>query len=280
MAKQKGNCAFCPFTGRLSKEHIWAEWLRPHLPRAFALNRHTTSVSTMTEEGELLGHRATPGLLDKRSGDPRAQTLRVVCEACNNKWMSLLQSKSKPVLTTLINGDWPALGPDERTILAAWCTMFTMVVEHADPRTLTSTFAERAELRAERHPPPNWTVWIGRSLPGDIWNGAWNHFGGGARGYLDPNTGVTHRIARNDTQSTAAIVNCLYFQTFSTTSEARKLDAEAFALRHGLAVLWPMGTASPASLARPQTVLDRFAADSASRFLAHPGMPIRYAWEV
>ena len=277
--RQRPTCAFCPFNGRLSKEHFWGDWLRPHL-RAFVVGnpktKHTVSLTAASGDRVFM-HQRKRGSLELRDGDARDQTLRVVCETCNNNWMSQLQTRAKPTILALVRGEWPLIAATERRALAAWCTMFSMVIEFADPPTRASTPAERAYLKERLEPPPNWTVWIGRALDGDVWRGAWNHFGMGAPAARSAEGAIT-RTGECDTQSTAAVANCFYFQTHSTRSAEANVDAKEFAAQHGLRILWPT-PADDTPTPRPDAVLGALAADSASRAFVPPGFPVRYAWE-
>lgn len=57
----------------------------------------------------------------------------VVCQPCNNEWMSRLQSNAKPLLEQMILGNRILIGPEAQRIIAAWATMTAMVMDFAEP---------------------------------------------------------------------------------------------------------------------------------------------------
>jgi len=89
---------------------------------------------------------------------------KVVCEPCNNGWMSEIEGKqAKPVLTPLISG---ATIPTEITqkvasTLAAWIYKTVIVLDHAHHRT-QPWFPEyvRDAFRKERKIPSSVSMWI------------------------------------------------------------------------------------------------------------------------
>jgi hypothetical protein len=143
MAKLAKSCIFCGGTG-LSKEHIWPDWMRGYIPRA--------NHSKVAWHG--VGKHPDPQRFDKpewslgalaRPGDTGSKRLRCVWKTCNNGWMSGLQTLNKPLLTSLLQGHWPAnsFSAADLERLSAWITMFTMVVEFADPDTSVISEADR-----------------------------------------------------------------------------------------------------------------------------------------
>ena len=64
----------------LTKEHVWADWLRQHIPR--------------TEQGygvaaEEISPDTIETIVRNVSGDPHARRIRKVCRTCNNGWMNI-----------------------------------------------------------------------------------------------------------------------------------------------------------------------------------------------
>ncbi|WP_156481287.1 hypothetical protein [Herbaspirillum rubrisubalbicans] len=49
-----------------------------------------------------------------------------VCEDCNRGWMSDLQKQAKPILVSLVTGEWPDLNNEQCRILARWCAMVSI----------------------------------------------------------------------------------------------------------------------------------------------------------
>jgi hypothetical protein len=81
------ECAFCPETANKSGEHIWSEWMDKLLP----------------------GRKTFKGKRQERDINYSSETLNwtanVVCERCNNTWMSDIEKKhAKPAMEPLIVG--------------------------------------------------------------------------------------------------------------------------------------------------------------------------------
>lgn len=150
MSKPAGKCIFCDGLG-LTKEHIFADWLRGPLGKK---STHATLRSTRGPEGE--------GPYKKtRQGDPLTHKLRVVCGACNGGWMSVLQNKTKPILTPLLSGDWSNLSEADLPILAAWVAMTAMVIDFENRGTQMISPEVRADFRKGKEAPANWEIYMG-----------------------------------------------------------------------------------------------------------------------
>jgi hypothetical protein len=83
------KCIFCDNFAD-SKEHIWAEWMLPHLPKK--------GVSSHEVYSEVIFSKHSAVTITKRSGEPQSGRLCIVCEDCNTGWMSDLQKAAKPIL--------------------------------------------------------------------------------------------------------------------------------------------------------------------------------------
>jgi hypothetical protein len=274
--KPPGKCAFCG-AGHLTREHVWADWLKPYVPRTLTHTSQAVSRSAISMFSDHRIHSQGKGILTG-PGDPHSKRLRIVCGTCNSGWMSQLQEQAKPLLIQLIAGNWPNLSPHDQRVLAAWATMFTMVVEFADLNTLVTPFSQRDEFRQTRVPPKGWAVWIGR-FDGFLWRGVFNHFGwrpplvvtGAAP---SPAVALTAKL---DSQSTAFVLGKVFFQTFSTIRTDPKIQERAFADRFGLRCIWPV---SDNVVVRPDHILDDITADKVSSSLQpFPPNMVRRAWD-
>ncbi|MEO7690543.1 MAG: hypothetical protein ABIS51_14775 [Sphingomonas sp.] len=100
-----------------------------------------------------------------RSGDPYTTTIRNVCEACNNTWMSRLQDEAKPAIYALATGELLTLNDHEKFILARWSAMVTINFEcHA--RMLRTKQLQRTMLMNGKM-PPGWRASIARMIDTD-----------------------------------------------------------------------------------------------------------------
>lgn len=154
--KRKPNsprlCIFCGGTP-ISKEHVWAEWMRPYLPRG--QGRQLIQEGRFDDREPLT---VRPGPLNVK-GDARSQKLKVVCGPCNHGWMSTLQKATKPVLLPLMTREHGAITADEREILAKWITMFAFVYSTSAPEYTTLKDSQRRAFMANKAPPQHWLYW-------------------------------------------------------------------------------------------------------------------------
>ena len=137
----------------ITKEHVWPDWLGPHLPNDM-LNHEVYS--------ELILPTETLTTVTKRSGGPQSARVRHVCQACNNGWMSVLQNDAKPILIPLLQGGRISLFKNERLILARWIVMFCMVAEFMDRSGLRIGISQEARtyLKEKGSVPLGWKIWV------------------------------------------------------------------------------------------------------------------------
>lgn len=148
------HCIFCPNEAN-SNEHPLPQWLDsvlgPRLDSDFQFNSRTEGPNELPK-------------VKKKSGSPRTKRLRVVCESCNNVWMSWLQDAAKSLMSNLIRDEDVTLSLRDKTILASWMAMTTMVLEFDNSYRAISE-RERFWLRSLRLPPPtHWTIFAGRVI--------------------------------------------------------------------------------------------------------------------
>jgi hypothetical protein len=107
------KCAFCPST-KLTQEHVWGDWVNGILPPT----RFTTIRKTSFED------EGTPW---KTIG--LQQTAGVACRACNNGWMSDLETnEAKPAMADMIRyGGAVSLLPRGIASLSAWAFKMSVI---------------------------------------------------------------------------------------------------------------------------------------------------------
>jgi hypothetical protein len=198
----------------MTREHVWGEWLRQIVPAE--MNKHEV-------RAERIGAPGTPMQAEMRlrAGDPLSSTVKVVCAACNNGWLSQIQERAKPYLIPLIRGQPTALGPDGQRAVAAWCTMATMTGEYIDrdPAAIAVSQADRDHLMAHREAPPGWKVWIARYVP-HRWRGRWLHFTVPILEGYDVTGDPADRLKPVNTQSTTFVIGQLVVHTLSSASQS------------------------------------------------------------
>ena len=98
-----------------------------------------------------------------RAGDPLRSKVRVVCETCNNTWLSAIQDAAKPLLIPMFDGATCVLGHEKQLTIATWISMATMTAEfllHGKTQ-ISVQQADRDWLRLNNRPPPDWRIWVG-----------------------------------------------------------------------------------------------------------------------
>lgn len=102
-------CTFCGQRGPRAKEHVWPDWLL----RRFGLEQSTMANTHLAVDG---------GSVSKRIQSASSMVYGGVCAACNNGWMSQLESSAKPIIAKLISSHSSkgVLLDDEAKALALW----------------------------------------------------------------------------------------------------------------------------------------------------------------
>lgn len=145
------RCIFCDGVP-ISREHVWAEWMRPYLPAGDGAQL----IHESRLDNDLI--RTRPGPLH-RKGDARSQKLKVVCVPCNTGWMSVIQNQTKPVLLPLLLKRRKVLTQQKQKALATWATMFAMIYETTVPDYAATSAVQRTAFKARQEPPEYWSFW-------------------------------------------------------------------------------------------------------------------------
>lgn len=155
-AQGRRVCLMCGAEARsFTGEHVFPVWLREFFPIDQQRRPH---------------NRFYP---DAVLRDPGTKQIRQVCEACNNQWMSGLQTRAKPTFQRLHEGPIYSEKPrvftmsaDEAHTLTLWAIMTTMVIELLDVHSNSITAEARAKFARDRSFSPDWRVWFAQSCMG------------------------------------------------------------------------------------------------------------------
>jgi hypothetical protein len=158
------RCIFCG-GNKVTGEHLWPDWAAP----LFA-DRPMDTVAS--EYGE--GPWGTPLKMDRRTRQGRVTQMRIyaVCGACNNGWMSELETATKPILTTLSKSDAFELDPNGQTVLARWITLKMMVADNHRRDQAVFPDAALQSFHASGIIPDGLGIWLFRCGEG-IWRSAY-----------------------------------------------------------------------------------------------------------
>lgn len=156
MANERQPCIFCEEIRKLSGEHVWGNWTKDYVERTS--NKHNHANVFVPRPGE-----PEPAAVRIRAGDPLDSKVHVVCEPCNNGWLSQIQNQAKGLLIPLFKGEACQLSLEDQAVLATWIAMATMTGEFlsADRKRIAIPQSDRRWLMEHQTAPPAWHIWIG-----------------------------------------------------------------------------------------------------------------------
>lgn len=149
------KCIFCQGYG-MSKEHLWPDWLSSYFNKT-SNDKHVSEL--YSSEGK------SPSILQRRNERPGnliTKKFRVVCETCNNGWMSQLEEKVKPTLLGIIENKSVTLTEQNLSILSRWLVMKVMVAEQSEEGTQVTPEVERKKFYENEKIPNYFRVYIAR----------------------------------------------------------------------------------------------------------------------
>ncbi len=150
------TCAFCGFDGKLTAEHVFADWIaRLNLPTDHVPH----GAGRLNRLGRDLGTRP-----------PFRQTVQDVCTRCNSGWMSGLEATAQRVLSPLILGQPHVIEPADQASTAVWVhktALVAMLVSSDEARAEgygvpPSEYHDIYRARENGHPLPGTQCWIAR----------------------------------------------------------------------------------------------------------------------
>src|SRR5438094_5219187 len=156
------KCAFCTRPAD-SREHIFSDWMLRMIPPG----KRYRFTERIIKTGEFKRYQ-------KRKVHIKA---KVICTACNNNWMSVLENDHlKPAAQDLLFLKKPTiLGPKETVPIAAFAFKTLVIANHKD-LTTTPFFpaSERFKFRRELRIPDGVQIWMAsRHGPAGEYYGFW-----------------------------------------------------------------------------------------------------------
>lgn len=141
------RCVFCGRTGKLTREHVWPDWLSRFL----------------IQEGAADWVVATSGAAEIQRAPMFSRTVKRVCGPCNRGWMHRLEDDVQPFLKWLILGRDCTLDQQTQRLLAFWAIKSAMVAQfmHEDRPIPPAHYHALYEGREDRSPPAPIIVWLG-----------------------------------------------------------------------------------------------------------------------
>ena len=262
-------CVFCGQFAPMTKEHIWGEWIRQYVPSG--ANKHYLKDVEVNKAGQEEHVSIT-----QRNGSAIGSYRKIVCDKCNNAFLSRIQNRAKPFLIPLLEGRRTALVAKAQTAIATWATMVTMTAEFFlnSSGKIAISGEDRAQLRATETALTDWDIWIGH-YPGGTNQHRWTHTSipivGGAE-LPGPDNVYT---PLPNTQTTTFVVGKLYVHTMRShypelsrnwhwldNPRLRHLHVPIWPIRHEL-IAWPINGLSDADVSLASEMFIRWLGDIA-----------------
>lgn len=165
-----------------SKEHIWGKWLQSIYPRSEIASDATHFEDRNNKDGTLV---VSDGFFAGKT-HPYFRTSKVVCNNCNNTWMSSIEKQMKSVFVKIFQNGKQLLSQEEHEIIRNWCFLKFCVqdfsVEHPLPKEVIdwgmeqklTEVADRARntrnnfFYLNKKPPSDYKIFVGRTLEPDF----------------------------------------------------------------------------------------------------------------
>jgi hypothetical protein len=172
-------CIFCGAQVRLSREHVFPQWLRelfPDLGEGDYLRRLVTLSTDKHHE---------------RSGPPFDVVVRDVCRDCNHGWMEGLETQARPILTPMLLDEARVLTATDQHVVATWATKTMLTMQGANIGGERVVAPERYRWFYEKQTPLSVSyVWLCRYSDRTRWPLSVHQWGmtvlPGAEGAPDP----------------------------------------------------------------------------------------------
>jgi hypothetical protein len=151
------TCAFCPST-KLTREHIWGDWINGIVPQVTYTTQRKTSLVDFAEPWKSIGIQ---------------QIGKVVCQNCNNGWMSDLEANhAKPAMADMIRyGGAVSLLPKGIASISAWALKMSVIANFVGKLKNEPYFtnSERYEFARTMRVPSGVQMWLfSLSTPGRV----------------------------------------------------------------------------------------------------------------
>lgn len=224
-------CIFCGSLGDKSKEHFYPAWLSDFIP---VQPVHNVSI-LVTQLGS--GPKAITER-SRRQGHLITKKLRVVCRACNNGWMSRLESTVKPFLVAGLTTRDQELDPANLAEIARWVCLKSMLAEHSEPTLASTPSIDRKAFFSASVIPSYFRIYLGAQSTSSI---TWLYRHSAT---ISSSSAVSPPLLdglQRNAQTTTFILGRLVFHVLAARVDG--FDADREISYPGLAKIWPLPAA-------------------------------------
>lgn len=150
-----GECVFCGNSDKLSEEDPLPKWVSRELQRLHP-HDYVWAVDIDLNESEIIRH------VGKKVGSPSTVKLPVVCEPCNNGWMSDIENATQIFMLASLGGVPIEITSEQQHTLATWGTLKALTYDLKQPNYTPVVSSQDLQLfYAERKPPTQFKMWLG-----------------------------------------------------------------------------------------------------------------------
>ncbi|MGG3803466.1 hypothetical protein [Metabacillus fastidiosus] len=150
MAKRKRTCIFCGNT-ELTREHIFAQWLLDEF--------NIRKVKMGMQHYSSYGHKVS-----ERPLTPNSLINGLICQKCNNGWLSQIEDRVKPILIAFLKYPSDNLGTllkEQHKLLSMWTFKTAIILNHASNYRNIVPKRHFRYIYKHRRIPENVTVLMG-----------------------------------------------------------------------------------------------------------------------
>jgi hypothetical protein len=97
----------------------------------------------------------------EQQGNVITKKFRVVCQSCNNGWMSRLETAVKPTILSFLSEGPKSIDKHQANALALWITTKTIVGEHAEKEAALTPSEDRELVFREGKIPTYFRIYLG-----------------------------------------------------------------------------------------------------------------------
>jgi hypothetical protein len=155
-------CKRSPPEIKMSKEHIWSDWLRQVLPPIKGrFEGFTANIGTQ------------PHTWQNHEGHVRTKRVRVVCRVCNERWMSAIVQNAKPYAKKLITGEAFSLDEKGQQTIASWVGLSALMANQITKSKFKLPASDVDHFFQHHKPPSHWFIGLGQYVGDPVL--AFNH---------------------------------------------------------------------------------------------------------
>jgi hypothetical protein len=152
--RRQRACIFCGATKKITEEHVFSKWMKKYLPANDWHTFHELRSGRQDSFGQ-----STFGNWRRSTNSVRPA---VVCQSCNNGWMSKIETQVKESFIVLMSGQSFILTTEHQYKISRWAVLKTMIYEYNVDGPKVSSREDLYEFQKNVDISPQWGIWIAK----------------------------------------------------------------------------------------------------------------------